>query len=321
MRSITAPRSPSRDAWGRLAHNRAALFGLVVAVTMLLTGLFAPVLAPYSYSDQNLDAVEAPPSPEHLFGTDELGRDLLSRIIWGARTASLVAVVVVTITVSLGTLLGAAAAYLGGWVDTVVMRTCDLLFAFPGMLFALFVAATVKPTVLEVVKGWEATLGWRGLTSMGLVDYLVVLMALSLIGWPGMARLVRGQVLSLREKEFVEAARSMGASDWRIIRKHLLANALGPIIVAISLGMGGVVLSESTLSFLGIGIQPPFPSWGAMIYEASGARPPTWSWCPAACLHWWSLHSTSWAMAWWTPSTRGWTSRSLLARRPVTERK
>lgn len=237
---------------------------------MLLTGLFAPVLAPHSYSDQNLDAVEAPPSLDHPFGTDELGRDMLSRIIWGARTASLVAVVVVTITVSLGLLLGAAAAYLGGWVDTVVMRTCDLLFAFPGMLFALFVAATVKPTVLAVVKGWEAAFGWQGLSSMGLVDYLVVLMALSLIGWPGMARLVRGQVLSLREKEFVEAARAMGASDWRIIWRHLLANAMGPIIVAISLGMGGTILSESTLSFLGIGIQPPFPSWGAMIYENYG---------------------------------------------------
>ncbi|MDP2949644.1 MAG: ABC transporter permease [Chloroflexota bacterium] len=269
MRSSDSPssRSLSHAAWARLRRNRAALFGLIVALTMLLTGLFAPVLAPHSYSDQNLDAVEAPPSLQHPFGTDELGRDMLSRVIWGARTASLVAVVVMAITVSLGLLLGAAAAYLGGWVDTVVMRTCDLLFAFPGMLFALFVAATVKPTVLEVVKGWEATLGWRGLTSMGLVDYLVVLMALSLIGWPGMARLVRGQVLSLREKEFVEAARAMGASDWRIIRKHLLANALGPIIVAISLGMGGTILSESTLSFLGIGIQPPFPSWGAMIYE------------------------------------------------------
>jgi peptide/nickel transport system permease protein len=265
-----AARSPRREAWARLRRNRAALFGLIVAVAMLLTGLFAPVLAPYSYSDQNLDAVEAPPSMEHLLGSDELGRDLLSRIIWGARTASLVSVVVVATTVSLGLLLGAAAAYLGGWVDTVVMRTCDLLFAFPGMLFALFVAATVKPAVLEVVKGWEAALGWRGLTSMGLVDYLVVLMALSLIGWPGMARLVRGQVLSLREKEFVEAARAMGASDWRIIRKHLLANAMGPIIVAISLGMGGTILSESTLSFLGIGIQPPFPSWGAMIYENYG---------------------------------------------------
>ncbi len=260
----------THGAWRRLARNRSAMLGLVIAVAVLLTGLFAPALAPYSYSDQNLDLVEAPPSAQHWLGTDELGRDMLSRIIWGARTSSLVAVVVVTITVTLGLLLGASAAYLGGVVDMLVMRTSDLLFAFPGTLFALFLAATVKPSVVSLVKAWETDFGLRGLSSSGLVDYLVVLGALSLIGWPGMARLVRGQVLSLREKEYVEAARALGASDWRIIWRHLLANALGPIIVAVSLGMGGTILSESTLSFLGIGIQPPFPSWGAMIYENYG---------------------------------------------------
>ena len=217
------------------------MLGLIIALTMLLTGLFAPALAPYSYSDQNLDLVEAPPSPQHWLGTDELGRDMLSRIIWGARTASLVAVVVVTITVTLGLVLGAAAAYLGGAVDMLVMRASDLLFAFPGTLFALFLAATVKPSVIVLVKSWEADFGLKGLASSGLVDYLVVLGALSLIGWPGMARLIRGQVLSLREKEYVEAARAIGASNWRIIWRHLLANALGPIIVAVSLGMGGTI--------------------------------------------------------------------------------
>lgn len=263
-------RSPWRDAWVRLRRNRLALFGLVVAGLMVFTAIFAPWLAPYSYSDQDLDAVELPPSLQHPLGTDELGRDLLSRIIWGARTACLVALVVVSISVTIGVLLGATAAYLGGWVDTLVMRVCDFLFAFPGLLLALFVAATVKPSVVAWVKQVENAMGWQGLTATGVVDYLVVLMALSLIGWPGMARLVRGQVLSLREKEFVEAARCLGASEWRIIRHHILPNTMAPIIVAVSMGIGGIILSESTLSFLGIGIQPPFPSWGAMIYENYG---------------------------------------------------
>jgi ABC-type dipeptide/oligopeptide/nickel transport system permease subunit len=145
------------------------------------------------------------------------------------------------------------------------MRVGDFLFAFPGMLFVLFVAATIKPSVIAWVKRVEGSLGLEGLARSGMVDYLVVILALSLVGWPGMARLVRGQFLSLKEQEFVEAARAIGASPWRVIFRHILPNALPPVIVAVSLGMGGVILSEASLSFLGIGIQPPNASWGTMI--------------------------------------------------------
>jgi len=251
----------------RLCRDRMALLGLCIVVAMFLVGIFAPWLAPYSYTDQNLDAVELPPSWEHWLGTDELGRDLLSRIIWGARAAVILVVVVTSIRVTIGVILGALAAYLGGWVDTLIMRTTDFLFAFPSTLFVLFIAATIEPSIVNWVKDVEGLVGMEGLARSGMVDYLVVIISLALIGWPGMARLVRGQVLSLKEREFVEAARAIGASSWHIITRHLLPNALSPVIVAVSIGMGGVILSEAVLSFLGIGLRPPNPSWGAMIYD------------------------------------------------------
>jgi len=268
MVGLEAVRRPPRfEFWRRFFRNRLAAAGLIVVILMFFTGAFAPYLAPYSHRAQNLQAVNQPPSLAHPLGTDELGRDLLSRIIWGARTACLVAVIVVSLGLSIGVVMGSLAGYYGGWVDTLVMRVGDFLFAFPGMLFVLFIAATIKPSVLAWVKRVEGPLGLAGLARSGIVDYLVVIFALSLVGWPGMARLVRGQFLSLREQEFVVAARAAGASPGRIIFRHILPNALPPVIVAVSVGMGGVILSEASLSFLGIGIQPPNPSWGAMIHD------------------------------------------------------
>jgi ABC-type dipeptide/oligopeptide/nickel transport system permease subunit len=242
--------------------------GLFLVLLMVVAALFAPILAPYSYSAQNLDNVNQPPSLAHPMGTDQFGRDILSRVIWGARTALVVLLIVLVLTVIIGIPLGAAAAYFGGLVDSIIMRTADVLFAFPGILLALFISSTVKPAVVEWVKGLEPLLGLKGLARSGVVDYLVVFGALSFVGWPGLARLVRGQMLSLREAEFVLAARAMGASGWRIIFRHLLPNSLAPVVVALSLSAGGIILSEASLSFLGIGIQPPNPSWGNMIYDS-----------------------------------------------------
>jgi len=240
-----------------------AVAGLVVILAMYFTAAFAPYLAPYPYTQQNLDAVEQPPSWAHPLGTDELGRDLLSRIIWGARSAAFISITVTAINLPLGLLMGALAGYLGGMVDLIIMRICDFLFAFPGLLFVFFIAVTIEPSIVA----WAKAIGLEGLAKSGYVNYLVVIFALSIVGWPGLARLVRGQILSLKEKEFVEGARAIGASSWHIIVRHLLPNAMPPVIVSISMGMGGIILSEAVLSFLGIGLQPPNPSWGALIYN------------------------------------------------------
>jgi peptide/nickel transport system permease protein len=256
-------RSQWGELWRRLRRNRPAVLGLIIAAFMYVTALFAPWLAPYGYDEQNLDAVEQPPSWAYPLGTDEVGRDLLSRIIWGTRSAAFVSITVILVNLALGVPLGTLAGYFHGWVDTLIMRLADVLFAFPGLLFVFFIAATIKPSILA----WVKAVGLIDLARSGYVDYLVVIVALGLVGWPGLARLVRGQILSLKEQEFIVGARAIGASTWRIMFRHLLPNALPPLIVAISMGIGGIIISESTLSLLGIGLQPPNPSWGGMIYS------------------------------------------------------
>jgi ABC-type dipeptide/oligopeptide/nickel transport system permease subunit len=256
-------RSQWGELWRRLRRNRPAVMGLIIAALLYVTAIFAPRLAPYGYDEQNLDAVEQPPSWAYPLGTDEVGRDLLSRIIWGTRSAAFVSITVTLVNLALGVPLGTLAGYFRGWVDTLIMRLADILFAFPGLLFVLFIAATIKPSIVA----WMKAAGLVDLARSGYVDYLVVIVALGLVGWPGLARLVRGQILSLKEQEFIVGARAIGASTRRIMFRHLLPNALPPLIVAISMGIGGIILSESTLSLLGIGLQPPNPSWGAMIYS------------------------------------------------------
>ncbi len=267
--SIEQKELPAKPAWWntwrRLARNPPALLGLVVVILLVFTGLFAPLIAPYDYAEQHLDQVDQQPSAQHLLGTDDLGRDNLSRLIYGARSVLFVIVVVTALDLILGLPLGAAAGYYGGWVDTLISRTSDFLFAFPGLLFVFFIAATIKPGITD----WLRNIGLAAFVRSGYADYLVVMVALGIIGWAGLARLVRGQILTLREKDYIMSARVVGLSDWKIIIKYLLPNAISPIIIALSMGMGGIALSEGILSYLGIGLQPPNPSWGNMIYENS----------------------------------------------------
>ncbi len=265
-----SPQSPWRDAWRRLRRNPVAMASLFILGVFLLIGILAPWTAPYSYTDQNLSLVEQPMSGAHWFGTDSLGRDLLSRVMWGFRTSFLVATVVVGISTILGVFFGAIAGYFGRWVDTAVMRFGDFLFAFPGLLLAILLAATLQPKVVEWTRQWEGLIGMPGLSRTGVVDYLVVFIALSTLGWAGLARLIRGQVLTIKEKAFVEAARAIGASPRRIILRHILPNTIGVLLVAVSMGMGGAILGEATLSFIGIGIKPPNPSLGIILSEELG---------------------------------------------------
>jgi ABC-type dipeptide/oligopeptide/nickel transport system permease subunit len=249
-----------------LRRNRPAVAGLVIIILMYFTAIFAPLIAPYEYDKIDLENVRAGPSLDHPLGTDELGRDVFSRIVWAARSAAFVSIAVTVFGLTLGILFGVSSGYLGGWVDTLIMRISDVLFAFPGLLFVFFIAATIAPTL----TAWLRSIGLDDLARSDYLDYLVVIIALGLVGWPGMARLIRGQLLSLKKREFILAAQAIGVPTWRIMWRHLLPNAMPPLIVAVSGGMGAIILSEATLSFLGIGLQPPNPSWGAMLYQYYG---------------------------------------------------
>ncbi|MCH8087030.1 MAG: ABC transporter permease subunit [Chloroflexi bacterium] len=212
-----------------------------------------------------------PPSIDHILGTDRLGRDMLSRIIYGIRTTVIITLAsVLTGSLVIGLLLGAAAGFFGGKVDTLIMRIGEIFLAFPGILLIILLAATIKPRVVEWVRDFEGWSGIEGIVRSGAVDYFVVFAALTMFSWVGMARLVRAQILHLKETQYVEAARAMGASNMRIITRHLLPNAMSPIIVSVSMGMGAVAGSEVVLSWFGIGIQPPNPSLGRMILENFG---------------------------------------------------
>ena len=255
------------DALRRLIRNRLSMIGLFIFIGLFVLAVFGPVIAPYPYMLQDLERVAEPPSGDHWFGTDDLGRDMLSRILWGARTAGIVALISTFFSLLLGIILGALGAYLGGWVDWVISRAIDVTMSIPQLLFASIIAATFRRPVTEWVESMYGSTGIEFFRTPAYVDLIVVFGALALIQWPGFARLIRGQILSLREKEFVEAARSIGVKQWQIMLRHLIPNALGPIVVAVTFGFGGAIIAESGLSFLGVGIQPPQASWGAMIND------------------------------------------------------
>ncbi len=262
----TRARSPQMWLLRRILTNPPAALGALVILLMLFAAIFAPLIAPYPYDQQNLDYIEKGPSAAHWFGTDGLGRDMFSRIVWGARSAVFVIVMVTAVSLALGVPLGAIAGYFGGWADTIIMRAADILFAFPGMLFVFFIAATIKPGIIN----WAREIGLSDLARTGYLDYAVVIIALGVIGWAGLARMIRAQVMTIKEREFVIGARATGVPAWRVILRHILPNAITPIIVAMSMGLGDIALSEGYLSFLGIGLQPPAPSWGNIIAENAG---------------------------------------------------
>jgi len=261
---IRRPASLWRDAWHRLVQNRAAVVSLAYIVLLLLIAVFANVVAPFPFQQQDLDNTDLGPGAGHLFGTDGLGRDELSRLIYGSRISLAVALVDVLIVLVVGVPLGLAAGFLGRWVDVLVMRTVDVLLAFPNLLLVIVVITYLR-AVLDQPQGPLLGIigGLDGITG----GLLGVFIALGLVSWLTVARLVRGQVLSLKEKEFIEAARMTGAANGRIIFRHLLPNTLAPVIVAATFGIPGAIATEAGLSFLGLGVRPPLPSWGILIAE------------------------------------------------------
>ena len=261
---VRRPASLWRDAWHRLVQNRAAVVSLAYIVLLLLIAVFANVVAPFPFQQQDLDNTDLGPGAGHLFGTDGLGRDELSRLIYGSRISLAVALVDVVIVLVVGVPLGLAAGFFGRWVDVLVMRTVDVLLAFPNLLLVIVVITYLR-AVLDQPQG--PLLGIIGSLDGITGGLLGVFIALGLVSWLTVARLVRGQVLSLKEKEFIEAARMTGAANGRIIFRHLLPNTLAPVIVAATFGIPGAIATEAGLSFLGLGVRPPLPSWGILIAE------------------------------------------------------
>ena len=230
-----------REFWTHFKRNRMAMTGLALVLGLFVVSVGAPWLAPYDPLSINLQEVLMPPSPAHYLGTDTLGRDVLSRIIYGSRVSLKVGFVAVGLATLIGLFIGALAGYYGGWVDSALMRLVDLMLCFPAFFLILAVIAVLEPSIWNIM-------GVIGLTS-----------------WMGVARLVRAEFLSLREREFVTAARALGAGDTRLILRHMLPNALAPVMVSATLGVAGAILTESALSFLGLGVQPPTPSWGNIL--------------------------------------------------------
>ncbi|MFQ5860276.1 MAG: ABC transporter permease [Dehalococcoidia bacterium] len=270
--ALTRPQVRGRSPWVQVAHRflrrKVGVISLAVIVVLYLSGVLAPWVAPYSYREQNLEQALQGPSLRHPFGTDRLGRDLFSRTIFAVRTTVIVTIAaVVTGGIIIGVVLGLISGYFGRLADAVIMRVGEVFLAFPGLLLVLLIAATVKPRVLDWVRAFEDATGIEGIVRVGIVDYVVVFGAIAAYGWVGMARLVRGQVLQLKESQFIESAIAVGASQWRILLVHILPNLLSPIVVVVSMGMGAAAGSEVVLSWLGIGIQPPTPSLGVMIFE------------------------------------------------------
>jgi ABC-type dipeptide/oligopeptide/nickel transport system permease subunit len=244
-----------RDAFRRLLRNRLAMAGGVVVILLCLMAIFADLLAPLPYTKTNFGRLNEPPSGDYPLGTDQLGRDLLSRMIYGARVSMIVGLGAQVIVVLIGLPIGALSGYLGGRVDLFLTRFVDVMYAFPRLLFVILVMSMLG----------------AGLTN--------IFIAIGLTGWVGIARQTRAQVLSIKEKEFVEGARALGAGFGRLLGRHVLPNALTPIVVSVTFGIPEAIFTEAALSFIGVGINPPTPSWGQMVGDGQQYLRSYWHLC------------------------------------------
>jgi peptide/nickel transport system permease protein len=245
-------RGEMRQFWRTFSRNQLAICGSVVVAALVVLAVLAPLLAPWDPSRLDTKRILAPPSNSHWLGTDQLGRDVLSRVLYGARISLAVGFVSVGIAMLIGVLLGSAAGYHGGMVDTVIMRLVDLMLVFPRFFLLLAVLALLRPSI------------WTIMTVIGLT------------GWMGVARLVRAEFLTLREREFVIWSESIGAGTLRVVFRHILPNALAPVLVAMTLGIPAAILTESGLSFLGLGVQPPYATWGNILNDGKDVLEVAW---------------------------------------------
>jgi len=241
---IEKKKSRLGEVWRRLKKNKAAVISLFIIIVIIMVAILAPIIAPYPYDLQDYKKSYAPPSREHLLGTDRVGRDYLSRIIYGARQSLMLGVVATAIASVIGIFIGSIAGYFGGWADILIMRAIDIYQSIPMFLMCVTLAAVLGPSLRNAV------------------------IAIGIAMIPGPARLIRASILTVREQEYVEAAKLINANSSRIIRKHIIPNAIAPMIVSITMSIGMNILAGAGLSFIGLGAQPPIPEWGALVSDA-----------------------------------------------------
>jgi ABC-type dipeptide/oligopeptide/nickel transport system permease subunit len=251
-----------RQAWSRLRLNKPAMAALVLILLLALLAILAPVLTPYDYADGDLLTTSQGPSRDHWLGTDELGRDLLTRLLYGARVSLTVAVAAQVVIIVIGVPIGLLTGFLGGWFDAIVMRIIDAIYALPNLLMSILIMSMLRSNISASDKASGNWLNQLDTRTNGLIGIFFVM---ALTNWLTVSRLVRAQVLTIKERDHVEAARALGADSTRIVRVHILPHVLAPVIIAIAFGVPGAIMLEASLSFLGIGVNPPTPSWGLMI--------------------------------------------------------
>jgi ABC-type dipeptide/oligopeptide/nickel transport system permease subunit len=255
-----------RDAFRRLLKNKIAVVGGVFLIFLATIAIFAPIIAPYHFADGDFDRTYAPPGRNFLLGADFLGRDMLSRLIYGTRISLMVGILGALFAFTIGTLYGTISGYAGGKTDNVMMRIVDILYAFPGLLFIILLMVTFKSGFTgEALQ--NPFIRFIAAIDKRMGGMLFIMIGISLTSWVGMARLSRGMALSLRETEFVQAAHALGAGNLRIVVRHLVPNLVGPMLVRVTLAIPGYIGTEAFLSFIGLGADPPTPSWGMMIQE------------------------------------------------------
>ncbi len=256
-----------KDAYTRLVANKLAVVGMIVLFLVFFVAIFGPYITPYDFLDQDLMARNQPPSMKHWFGTDDLGRDILSRVIYGARTAFIVAVSVTFLSLMIGIVLGSLGAYIGGKVDTFVVWLIDVFMSIPSLLLVIVINVSLKPRLVNWMDMQFLATQNEFFRNTILADFVLVFGSLALIKWPKAARIIRGQILSVKKKNYVLAAKALGVPSSRIVKKYVIPNSIGPIIVYISASLGEAMVFESAFSFLGVGVRPPIPSWGNMISD------------------------------------------------------
>lgn len=256
-----------KDAMRRLMANKLALAGLIVVLLVILIAIIGPMITPYDFLSQDLNLRNKPPSAAHWFGTDDLGRDVLSRVIYGARTAVIVAISVTVLSYLIGIVLGSLAGYLGGKVDAFVVWLIDVFMSIPSLLLVIVVNVSVKPVLVNWMDAKFLETQNQFFRNTTWVDFAIVFGSLALIKWPKAARIIRGQILSIKNKNYVVAARALGVPTPKIITRYIIPNSIGPFIVSISSTLGEAMVLESSFSFLGVGVKPPIPSWGNMISD------------------------------------------------------
>lgn len=251
--------SPGKIAWIKLKKNKLAFCGMVLLSIFIIASIVAPIIAPYEIDEIDLDNIEAAPSDKHILGTDDLGRDVFSRILYGGRVSLTVGIVASIMQIVLGVLLGASAGYFGGFVDSIIMRIVDIIMCFPFFIIAIAMAAVLGPSMKNIV------------------------IIVGILYWTRVARIVRAEVMSLKKREFIEAAKAFGLNSREIILKHILRNVMAPVLVYATLAIANGILTEASLSFLGMGVKPTVPSWGNMLSSAQSMRilkSKWWMWVP-----------------------------------------